>query len=210
LTVPTAAIRNGDFRGIPGVTIYDPFDAAGNVILPDEQGRIIRNPISCNGVQNVICPSRINPITQKIIALIPLPNQPTPPGGNPETANYFASAPFIFDRWTLDTKSNWTPTQKFNMFGRFSMLDFFTFNQPTFGNALQGAPIAGGNPGTGEGNTYVFSAGGVYTVTPKFVIDGHFGFVRMNTGVEQPDIDKKTSDILGIAVPGTNGPHRYE
>src|SRR5262245_13008572 len=59
LTVPTAAIRNGDFRGIPGVTIYDPFDAAGNVILPDEQGRIIRNPISCNGVQNVICPSRI-------------------------------------------------------------------------------------------------------------------------------------------------------
>ncbi len=203
LTVPTAAIRNGDFRGT-GVNIYDPFDASGAVVANQANRQIV----SCNGVQNVICPNRINPITAKIIGLIPLPNQP--PGVNPEVANYFASAPFIFDRWTIDSKVNWNATSKFNMFGRFSVLDFFTFNLPTFGNVLQGAPIAGGNPGTGSGNTYVFSSGGVYTLTPNFIIDGHFGFVRMNTGVAQPDIDKKTSDILGIAVPGTNGPNSYE
>jgi len=206
LTVPTAAIRNGDFRAT-GATIYDPFDANGNVILPDKDGKIIRNPISCNGVQNVICADRINPITAKLIALIPLPNQAS---ANPETFNYFASAPFIFDRWTIDNKVNWNATQKLNMFGRYSQLHFFTFNQPTFGNVLQGFPINGGNPGTGRGNTYVFSSGGVYTFTPNFIVDGNFGFVRQQTGVAQPDIDKKTSDILGIAVPGTNGPKSYE
>ncbi len=202
LTVPTAAIRNGDFRGT-GVNIYDPFDAAGNLVTNQANRQIV----SCNGVQNVICPNRTNPITAKILALIPLPNQP---GSNPEVANYFASAPFIFDRWTLDTKVNYNLTQKFNMFGRFSVLNFYTFNQPTWGNALQGFPIAGGNPGTGTGNTFVFSSGGVYTLTPNLTIDGHFGFVRMVTNAQQPDIAQSTSDILGIAVPGTNGPNPYE
>src|SRR5262249_31899797 len=130
LNVPTAAIRNGDFRNT-GVTIYDPFDANGNLIANPAD----RRPVSCNGVQNVICPNRINPVTAKIIPLIPLPNQI---GTNPEINNYFASAPFIFDRWTLDTKVNYNVTSKFNMFGRFSVLDFYTFNQPTWDNALQG------------------------------------------------------------------------
>ena len=202
LTVPTAAIRTGDFRAT-GATIYDPFDAQGNLVANAAD----RKPISCNGVQNVLCANRINPITAKLIALIPLPNQSS---ANPETNNYFASAPFIFDRWTIDNKVNWNATQKFNMFGRYSQLHFFTFNQPTFGNVLQGFPINGGNPGTGEGNTYVFSSGGVYTFTPNFIVDGNFGFVRQQVGVAQPDIDKQTSDILGIAVPGTNGPKSYE
>ncbi len=202
LTVPTAAIRTGDFRGT-GVTIYDPFDAAGNLVA----SQAARVPISCGGVVNVICPTRINPIASKIVSLIPLPNQP---GANPETSNYYASAPFIFDRWTLDTKVNYNLTSKFNMFGRFSVLNFYTFNQPTWNNDLQGFPIAGGNPGTGYGKTWVFSNGGVYTLTPNFIIDGHFGFVRMNANSVQPDIDRSTSDILGIPIPGMNGPNPYE
>src|SRR5262245_2851821 len=96
------------------------------------------------------------------------------------------------------------------MFGRYSQLHFFTFNQPTFGNVLQGFPINGGNPGTGEGNTYVFSSGGVYIFNSNFIVDGHFGFVRQQTGVAQLDIDKQISDILGVPVFGTNGPKSYE
>jgi hypothetical protein len=202
LDVPSPAIRTGDFRST-GVTIYDPFDVNGNLVANPAD----RRPISCNGVVNVICPERINPIARRIIGFIPAPNQIGP---NPEIDNYFASASFIFDRWTLDTKLNWNATPKFNMFGRFSVLDFFTFNQPTFNNELQGLPIAGGNPGTGTGKTYVFSVGGVYTVRPNLVVDGHFGFVRQNTGVAQPDIDRTTSEILGIAVPGTNGSQPFE
>lgn len=202
LNVPSTAIRNGDFRNT-GVTIYDPFDASGNLIA----NPVNRQVVTCNGVQNVICPDRINQVTQKLIPLIPMSNQL---GADPEINNYFASAPFIFDRWTLDTKVNYNVTSKFNMFGRFSVLDFYTFNQPTWGNALQGFPIAGGNPGTGSGNTFVFSSGGVYTLTSNFIIDGYFGFVRMNSNAVQPDIDRSTSEILGIDIPGMNGPNSYE
>ena len=34
----------------------------------------------------------------------------------------------VFDRWTLDTKVNWMASEKVNVFGRFSVLDFVTEN----------------------------------------------------------------------------------
>ena len=44
---------------------------------------------------------------------------------------------------------------------RYSHLDFWTFNETVYGDVLQGSPIAGGNPGTGQGYTANFSAGGL-------------------------------------------------
>ena len=204
LSVPTAPLRTGDLR-VSNTTIYDPFDASGNLIANPAD----RQPISCNGVANVICANRIDPIVAKILPLIPLPNQIGAGGTVAQQNNYFTSAPFLFDRWTLDTKVNWTPNEKLNLFGRYSHLDFSTFNEATFGPVLQGAPIAGGNPGTGSGVTYNFSLGGTYTLRSNLILDGNFGFVRMNTGVEHSDINTNPGiDFLGI--PGTNGSRAYE
>ena len=95
------------------------------------------------------------------------------------------------------------------MFGRFSVLDFFTENGTNFGRELQGQPLGSSNPGTGEGNTYNVSAGATYTLSSTLVMDAHVGFVRMNTGVAQSDIgENKGLDVLGL--PGTNGPNDYE
>ncbi len=95
------------------------------------------------------------------------------------------------------------------MFGRFSVLDFFTENGTNFGKELQGQPLGSSNPGTGKGNTYNVSAGATYTITPTLLMDAHVGFVRMNSGVEQSDIgENKGLDLLGL--PGTNGPNAYE
>jgi hypothetical protein len=65
-SLPLTAWRNGDFSGFP--TIYDPatrvFDAAGNVIqapTPFPNNRIPEN--------------RINPVSKKILAFYPLPQQ---------------------------------------------------------------------------------------------------------------------------------------
>ncbi len=195
-SVPTEPLRRGDLSASVN-PIYDPL--TGN---PDGSGRT-----AFPG--NVIPPGRIDPIVQKILPLIPLPNLRNPDGTIPELNNYFVSAPFLFDRWTLDTKINWNASSKLTVFGRYSVLDFYTFKQTVFGDQLQGAPIGGGNPGTGQGKTHNFSLGGTYTVTPNLVIDANFGFVRMNTGVEHSDIDKNVGrDLLGI--PGTNGTRRFE
>jgi hypothetical protein len=190
ISVPTEALRRGDFSASPTL-IYDP--ATGN---PDGTGR---TPFP----GNVIPASRIDSIAKKLLAEYPMPNLPG------ETRNYFVQAPFTFNRWTLDTKVNWNATPKLNIFGRYSHLDFFQFNETTLGPQLQGAPIAGGNPGEGAGNTYNFSAGATYALSPTVVADVNFGYVRMYTGVEHIDItEQKGRDWLGI--PGTNGPRRFE
>src|SRR5262249_8797920 len=49
------------------------FDAAGNIIPDANQ----RQRMSCNGVLNVICPNRINPIAAYILKYIPQPDNPT-------------------------------------------------------------------------------------------------------------------------------------
>ncbi|HEY8460269.1 MAG TPA: TonB-dependent receptor [Blastocatellia bacterium] len=89
-TVPTLEQRNGDFRntrqanGQP-ITIYDPLTTRED---PNRPGQYIRDVISCNGVQNVICPDRIDPVARKILEYIPLPNQP---GNTQGFFNFFNS-----------------------------------------------------------------------------------------------------------------------
>src|SRR5262249_53454186 len=163
-TVPTAALRTGDFsnaRTTAGVLvpIYDPLTGNAN-----GTGRT-------QFTDNKIPADRIDPVVKKILPLIPLPNLPG------ETNNYYVTAPFLFDRWTVDSKVNWNVSQKFNMFGRYSILNFFTVNETVFGKALQGRAINSSNPGTGEGKTHNFSFGAVYTFSPNFIVDTNFGFV---------------------------------
>ncbi|MFN0124935.1 MAG: carboxypeptidase regulatory-like domain-containing protein, partial [Blastocatellia bacterium] len=201
LNVPIAQIRNGDFRGLRNsagnqIEIYDPLTGNAN-----GTGRQI---ISCNGVLHTICANRIHPAVTKILGLVPAANQ-----GTAEQRNYFTSAPFLFDRDTVDAKINYTVTDKFNMFGRYSILHFSTFNEATFGPKLQGAPINGGNPGNGSGNTHSFSVGGVYTLSQNLIFDANFGFVRMGTGVAHTDIGEKVGQTF-LGIPGTNGDKDYE
>lgn len=185
MSVPTEALRSGDFSGT-GTTIYDPL--TGN---PDGTGR---SPFA----GDVIPGSRISPVAKKIIPYVPLPNLPG------DFNNYFVQAPFVFNRWTVDSKVNWNATERLQIFGRYSQLNFYQDNKTVFGEQLQGNPSAGGNPGIGWGDTYNFSAGATYTWGTNVVMDGHFGWVRMGSNVEMADLGQnKGRDWLGI--PGTNG-----
>jgi hypothetical protein len=190
ISVPTQAVRNGDFSAT-GATIHDPF--TGN---PDGTAR---TPFP----NNVIPPQRISSVAQKLISFWPLPNLPG------EMNNYFVQPRFIFNRWTVDSKVNWNATQRLQVFGRYSQLDFFQDNETVLGPQLQGAPGAGGNPGTGWGDTFNFSGGATYTLGNNIVMDGHVGWVRMTSNVEMSDLgENKGLDWLGI--PGTNGPNPWE
>ncbi|MGH9309821.1 MAG: carboxypeptidase regulatory-like domain-containing protein [Vicinamibacterales bacterium] len=196
MSVPTDAVRRGDFTGT-GTTIYDPF--TGN---PDGTGRL---PFP----GNVIPANRISPVAQKMIPFIPLPNLNDADGSIPEFSNYFVQAPFAFNRWTLDTKVNWNASDRLHIFGRYSQLDFWQDNKTVFGEQLQGNPSAGGNPGVGWGDTYNFSSGATYTFGSNVVVDGHFGWVRMDSNVEMSNVGELQGlDWLGI--PGTNGPNPWE
>jgi hypothetical protein len=190
ISVPTQAVRNGDFSAT-GATIHDPFTGS-----PDGTGR---TPFP----NNVIPRQRISSVAQKLIASWPLPNLPG------EMNNYFVQPRFIFNRWTVDSKVNWNATERLQVFGRYSHLDFFQDNETVLGAQLQGAPGGGGNPGIGWGDTFNFSGGATYTLGNNVVMDGHFGWVRMTSNVEMSDLgENKGLDWLGI--PGTNGPNPWE
>jgi hypothetical protein len=196
VSVPTEAMRRGDLSA-SSTPIYDPM--TGN---PNGSGR---TPFP----NSLIPGNRIDPIVQRLLAQLPLPNVRNADGSIPETNNYFVQAPFVFNRWTVDTKINWNVTNKLNLFSRVSVLDFFTENATVFGPQLQGPAMGSSNPGTGSGNTYNVSGGATYIFSSSLLMDAHFGFVRMNTGVAQSDInERKGIDWLGL--PGTNGSQSYE
>ena len=66
ITLPIDDFRKGDFRRYTNangvVPLYDPFDASGKIIADAN----LRPRMQCNGVLNVICPNRIDPILTTI------------------------------------------------------------------------------------------------------------------------------------------------
>jgi len=77
ISLPPPAFRMGDFRTLTDskgavIPLYDPFDAGGNLISDAS----LRPRLSCNGVLNVICPSRINPVASLLQGYLPLPSNP--------------------------------------------------------------------------------------------------------------------------------------
>jgi hypothetical protein len=189
-TVPTEALRRGDLSASAN-PIYDPLTGNANGTG--------RTPFP----GNIIPQERIHPIVASLVQQLPLPNLPG------EQNNYFVQAPFIFNRWTIDSKVNYNATPKLNFFGRYSLLDFYQDNAVVFGDFLQGPALSGGNPGIGWGKTHNVSGGATYSFSSSLVLDAHVGFVRMNANVEHTDIDKMQGlELLGL--PGTNGPNAYE
>jgi hypothetical protein len=71
LSVPTQAMRNGDFSAL-GIPIYNPFSTT----YDPATGAYSRQQVSCNGVLNVICPSRMDPVAARLASLWALPNVP--------------------------------------------------------------------------------------------------------------------------------------
>jgi hypothetical protein len=191
-TVPTTAMKNGDMSASPA-PIFDPNTG-------DDQGRN-RTAFPANRIPA----ERISPIARKITELTPLPNI-----GTGFTAdNFFASAPFQFDRRTIDSKLNWNASSKLTALVRLGILRYTQKNPQMFGD-LGGPPVFdGSNPGMGDGGTYSATVGGTYVLSPNFVVDAYFGYTRSDTSSQQPRLDEQLGlEFLGI--PGTNGSRSIE
>jgi hypothetical protein len=185
ITVPTAALRAGDFSGT-GTTIYNP--RTGN---PDGTGR------TAFADQTRI---PIDPIAAKIIALIPLPNIP----GAGNTANYFKSATQRLNRNNYDFKIDWARTPKHTIFTKYSAMKSVFHGEPSLGQAIGSCACDGG---LGDFNVFVqlVTVGHTLTLSPNLVVDGNFGFTRQSQFGQTPDFGTNIGrDVLGI--PGTNKP----
>lgn len=185
-TVPTAAMRGGDFSASPAA-LYNPFTGKS-----DGSGRAT---IAGNNISKLMDPAAVK--IQNL--LLPQPNL------NGTTNNYFASGDFRSDRNTVDTKEDWTVTDRLRLSGRLGLLHYTMFDPPVFGN--NGPPVAsvGGRTENGYGNVYDLTLGGTYLARPNLVLDGYFGIDRMSTNSVPADLGV-AEGINTLNLPGTNGP----
>ena len=188
LSIPSGAFRTGDLSGDPGHQVYDPTTG-----LQDGTGQ---NRIPFPG--NIIPASRINPVSAKILAYLPPTNESFSP--TLQTNDYFALLPALKTTDQIDSKIDWTLTDKDRLSGRFSFQRPVVFQAPAFGDA--GGFAQNGNEGTAIQRT--FSTGLNYNriVSPTLLAELRVGVAYYHNEAYPSDYGKNDSAAIGI--PGVN------
>ncbi len=192
-SVPSVLMRQGNFSE-SSAAIFDPLTGqpggAGRIAFPG----------------NVIPADRLSPIMAKVVEKIPMPNL-----GDPDSSqnNYWAAGPWSYDRHKIDTKVTWNATDRLNINGRVSYLDYSNAIPARFGE-LGGNPIdTRGAAGTAHGWVASQTYSAVYTVSPTFLLDGYYANSSKDMLYEPRGLDENLGlDYLGI--PGTNGASRFD
>jgi hypothetical protein len=215
-TLPTSDFRAGDFRSVKtslptcqakptDCNIYDP--ATGN---PDGTGRqqfvASSNPAdpnfnpACTGVAgcpNVIPINRFDPISLKLLALVPLPNVA---GAGLTQQNFTQNSTFIKTNDSFDVKVDYNPNMQNHISGRFSFQKFTITDPPSFGQA--GGPHGGGFQGAGIQKTYVPGVNWDRIFSSTLIMELRVGVERYRNDAQQSDYGKNDSQTIGI--PGVN------
>lgn len=178
-SVPTDAMKQGIFTGLTNgasggvgqaVTIYDPATAAANAACPASQPTCFRTPFP----NNVIPPTRIDPVATKLMTYWPEPNcvscitNAALQTGNWKTQGV-ANNPYD----QIDTRIDQYFSDKFRMFARGSNQTGVNTDFNGYGNA--GTPYGAGPVNYYNRNVAVSS---VYTFSPTVILNINYGFAR--------------------------------
>jgi hypothetical protein len=191
LTVPTAAMRAGDFSEVAAggynFTLYNPFTGGA--------GGVGRQPFA----NNQIPANLINPAARDILAQWPSPNTTADINRNNILDDYTRQVTVSNDRDNFDLKLTYQRNNSHSIWAKFGMLDA----------EVEDNFILGFDQGSlGDTRTYVGTVGHTWTLSPTLVLDGNFGINRMEQNVTGPDYG--TNYGLNFGIPGTNGPsERY-
>jgi len=163
-TVPTAQQRNGDFSQTYNADgtlqqIFNPYDVS---CTPSAQGQnCIRQPFA----NNVIPPSMINPVMQKVINLYPLPTGTGQPGTY--INNYIQKVIDSSPSRQYDIRIDQNFSQKNRVLGRFS-----------FGGDYYNVPDPFLAPQTSNFTDDTASLEDVWTPSPNLLWTNRFGLIR--------------------------------
>jgi hypothetical protein len=185
-TIPSAAYRNGDLSA--GTTVvYDP--NTGNAFGAN------RTPFAGNQIPL----SRINPVSAKILALVP-PTNETFNAASPSN-NYFAALPFTKTTDSFDTKLDFNITDKDRLSGRMSFQRPVIFQAPIFGIA-GGGNANGAFEGTGVQKTYSAGLNYDHVFTPTLLTEVRLGITHYHN-VATPS-DYGSNDATALGIPNVN------
>ncbi|MDP3000401.1 MAG: carboxypeptidase regulatory-like domain-containing protein, partial [Bryobacterales bacterium] len=194
-SVAPADFRAGNFsRFTQYSVVYDPATAP-------QSNAGARTPFPNNTVPQ----ARWNPIFPNIYKDVPLPNQVSPTDPLNLGGNYGVGGVLKLNRNQYDTKINYNLSQKWAVWGKYSRMDAPVQGKYIFGDL--GGPSLG-TEGFGDTTTQLLTTGYTHTFSPTFLMDGVFGYTRMDQVVGIPNVDKNIGlDVWKI--PGTNGGKQY-
>lgn len=184
-TVPTQAMRSGDFSGSP-TPIYDPLTGTST------------------GANKTAFPNnkltRLDSIALQIQNSVPLPNLPSAGIAN----NYYATGAYTLNNSKYDTDMTWKATSKLNIEARYGQLHFDDFDAAVYGTNGTYVNSAGGRQGTNKGDVYNATASGIYVFNQNLVSNTYFTVTLLQPNglpvVYGPNIGQQ------LGIPGTNGP----
>ena len=214
ISIPSMALRSGDLSSASSTptAIYNPFSgnangtgrqqlvatsAPGIATVPGRNGPVDAfNPACTNaaGCPNVVPLALIDPISAKLMALLPTPTA----AGNAN--NYFALLPFHKDTDFVDAKVDANLTDKDRLSGRFSFQRPAIFQAPIFG--LAGGPAQGNFEGSGLQNTYSIGLNYNRLFSHTLVAEFRVGVAWYHNEAHNSDFGTNASEALGI--PGIN------
>ena len=157
-SIPTAAIRDGNFAGL-AATIYDPATGAANGV-----GRQVF-------AGNTVPLSRMSTISRKIQGFAPQPNLPGTSQGTLQ--NYFTAGTEKLNRYNYDAKVNYNPTSALMLWGKYSRMDAAVTSEFAFGDQLGGPGLSrAGAPEQSDVTVNIGTFGYNKTFSPTLLLDG--------------------------------------
>lgn len=194
--VPTDKMRLGDFSEVATATtstgalaysafqLYDPSTGGA--------GGVGRTPFA-----NFAIPSnQISPIAKAIMNYYPKVNSSRDLNNNFILDDFVREQTVKVNRGNYDGKLTWQRTTNHSIWGKFS-----TLRSDNVDNYILGFDEGS----TGNTKVYVVSAGHTWTLGPSLLLDGNFGYYRMDQQVTGPDFGQNLGIDLGI--PGVNDPN---
>ena len=187
-TIPTAAMKTGDFSSLLPIQLYDP-----HTTVTDGAGNVTRTPYP----NNMIPTSQQDPVAQKLIALYPSPNQPVTPGKYPAN-DLFVNTPGSQQTDQGDVRVDHRLSEKDSIFGSLSWLDTNkTSGQPLPG-ALDGATF-NGVPEIDLSRNAMLSWTRVWK--PNIISETRLGFTRLVTSRVQT-ANASTDEFKAFGIGG--------
>ena len=185
--VPTDKMRNGDFTEVAAAysnfRIYDPSTGgAGGV------GRTEFSNFTIPG-------TRISPIARAVMNFYPRVNQTRDVNGNLLLDDYVVQRQVKVDRGNYDGKLTWQRNKEHSIWGKVSLLR---------ADVVDNFNLGFDEGSLGDTKVYVVSLGHTWTLSPTLLLDGNFGYYRMDQTVTGPDYGKNLG--LDLGIPGVNDP----
>jgi hypothetical protein len=193
-TVPTTAEIQGNFSAL----------TAGAISATNPTGQILYNastgvPYTCNGVANVICPTQIDAVAQKIIQL----ESPTPTNGNLNN-NYIAVAPIEGSQNQYDARVDYNVTKKDQVFLKYTFWNPHNGPSDPLHNNTGAGPTGNTTTEAVAGDNHLFNANTFADLRLSYLENYNYQ-VPLSNGFNQGSIDANYGTLQSEQVNNHQG-----